>query len=126
MGENTRLVESGPSPPIEEKVQDTEVEEDSNLKKSDGNSPSSEVALGKEVQGKHALDIEAASDGTEKDSNKLSSWFAGSNVYAVITAVGLVILVVSVVLAIVLSPKKTVRTYYISTEDVHWDTPSRS
>ena len=73
------------------------------------------------MQGKHALDIEAASDGTAKDSNKLSSWFAGSNVYAVITAVGLVILVVSVVLAIVLSPKKTVRTYYISTEDVHWD-----
>ena len=33
VGENTRLVESGPSPPIEEKVQDTEVEEDSNLKK---------------------------------------------------------------------------------------------
>ena len=73
------------------------------------------------MQGKHTLEIEAAKDGTEKDSNRLSTLFTGNKVYTVITVAGLLILIVSIVLAIVLAPKKTVRTYYISTEDVHWD-----
>ena len=116
---NTALLESGPTP-VEEKIQQTEVGEDSNVN-SDGNASSGEDASGEEVQGKHTLEIEAAKDGTEKDSNRLSTLFTGNKVYTVITAAGLLILIVSVVLAIVLAPKKTVRTYYISTEDVHWD-----